>query len=81
MSKEIEVYIRHNQLGAMLNFYVPKELKDSFLDSISKGTFEPSDTDIHFEASILPEWVADASKVASHVRVKIAGINVTYCDE
>jgi hypothetical protein len=78
MKKEIEIYIRHNTNGAMLNFYIPKELKPAFLDALSNGYFNTADKDAHFEMSILQEWLDNPETSASHVRFKLSSINVHY---
>lgn len=82
----IEIYIRHSNNKAMLNLYVPKEMKDRFLTGIENGNMELPDDSAHFELSILPEWVTAPDqremieKLGLHVRVPIAAINTQFTD-
>lgn len=88
MIKKIELYIRHSIGKAMLNLYIPKEMKEKFLTGVKNNTLELPEDSAHFELSILPEWIPDPEQREAiekldqviHIRIPIAAINTQFTD-
>ena len=79
--KSIEIYIRQNSNGAMLNMYVPSELKDFLLESLRNGECDLSDFNANFEMSIPTSDLDNPQADPTHVRIKLSSINVNYTQE
>jgi hypothetical protein len=88
MSKQIEIYVRSSGDRILLNFYIPDELREAFIAGLKTGSFEPPDTQMNLEFSVLPEWLSEESRRASqphefgdlHVRLAVSSINTHFGD-
>ncbi len=74
----IEIYVRHNNDGAMLNIYLDHRAKQDLIIALQSGRFESEDASIHLELSVLPEWLTSAEEM--HARIPIRAINFTEAD-
>lgn len=74
----IEIYVRHNNDGAMLNVYLDSSTKQELITALQSGRYESADASIHLELSVLPEWLTNQGE--AHARIPIAAINVTETD-
>ena len=79
--KKIEIYIRHNSNGAMLNLHVPSELKEFLLKSLNNGQLDLSNLEANFEISVLPEWIDNPSDSPAHARLKLTSNNINYFED
>lgn len=88
MSKQIEIYVRPSGDRILLNFYIPDELRDAFIAGLRTGSFEPADTKMNLEFSVLPEWLKQGDRRESqshesgdlHVRLAVSSINTHFGD-
>jgi diadenosine tetraphosphate (Ap4A) HIT family hydrolase len=55
-------------------FHVPKDLREAFIQGLTKGSFEDSATDMHVEMHVLPQWRSDDSR--DHLRFKVNRITL-----
>lgn len=71
----IEIYVRHNSDGAMLNIHLDASTKERFIAALQEGRFSSADVSINLELFVLPQWVTDPEY--GHVRIPLTAINVT----
>lgn len=84
MENEIAIYVRPSGDDTYLHFHVPTDRCEALFSGFKNGSFENTDTDIHLEISILPEWITDESQREQltqctkvvHLRIPITRINV-----
>lgn len=69
---KIEIYIRRNSEGAMLNFYIPKEMRPIFVEAAKNGHLDMSASPANFEL------VIDGGQ---HVVVSLNQINFSDMDD
>lgn len=82
----LEVYVRHNSSGAMLNILADDLMRERIVNSLSAGKVDGTDISINLELSVLPEWVTDPEtrkRVGQipgtiHIRVPLAAINMLF---
>lgn len=74
----IEIYVRHNNNGAMLNIYLDSSTKQELIAALQTGCFESADVPIHLELSVLPEWLTIQGE--AHARIPITEINIAETD-
>jgi hypothetical protein len=76
--RSIEIYVRHNNNGAMLNIYLDSSSKQELIAALQSGRFESADVPVHLELSVLPEWLTTPSE--AHARIPITAINIAETD-
>lgn len=71
----MEIYLRPSARGILLNFYVPAEFREAFLQSIERGHLM-SEGEINFEASIQPSWLVPGKD--DHLRISLEALNFHF---
>jgi hypothetical protein len=74
----IEIYVRHNGNGAVLNIYLDSSTKQELISALQSGRFESAGVPMHLELSVLPEWLTNQGE--SHARIPVAAINIAETD-
>lgn len=74
----IEIYVRHNGNGAVLNIHLDSSTKQELITALQSGRFESADMPIYLELSVLPEWLTTQGE--SHARIPVAAINIAETD-
>lgn len=74
----IEIYVRHNSDGAMLNVHLNSSTKQELITALQSGRFEAENVPIHLELSVLPEWLT--TQGGTHARIPITAINISEAD-
>lgn len=81
MTDSIEVYVRPASHGPIINIYVPRGSRESFIRSIEgRGTISSEQIPINFEMTLLQEWTdADlGEEMEPHVRISAKNLNVIF---
>jgi len=89
MNNDIEIYVRPGGEHNMLNFYVPVQARERFMQALATGSIELPAGAINFEISVLPQWLTDPvqrkkaerAQEPLHVRVPLGAINVQFTEE
>lgn len=82
----LEVYVRHNSNGAILNILADESMRERIVNSLSVGRVDGTDISICLELSVLPGWVTDLEirkKIGGiqgpiHIRVPLSSINMLF---
>lgn len=88
MSKQIEIYVRPSGDRTLLNFYIPDDVRETFIAGLRDGSFETEGIPMHIEFTVLPHWLSDESQRALrmcepgdlHVRLALSAINTHFGD-
>jgi 8-oxo-dGTP pyrophosphatase MutT (NUDIX family) len=70
----IEIYVRQNSYGAMLNIHLDASTKQRLIAALQEGRFSSADIPINLELSVLSHWVTDTEY--GNVRIPLTAINV-----
>lgn len=85
MKNRIEIYIRQSGgSGTLLNFHIPNNLREKFIEGLKNGAFECEAGSANIEISVLPEWITDPEQRGQllhndnpiHMRTCINTINI-----
>lgn len=87
-TKGIEIYVRPSGDRVLLNINVPERLRETFSESLRKGSFEEGSVPINLEFTTLPHWATDPrerarlrSTESAHMRVALTAINIQFVAE
>lgn len=86
MGEQIEIYVRNCGGKTLLNFYVPKAMRERFIKGLEEGQLEVRQIPTHLELMPLPEWITDEETrervkgESLHVRLPIHTLNVDYSE-
>jgi hypothetical protein len=80
MSSGIEIYVRPSGDRVLLNIYVPKSVRNQFIEGLRSGSFGDGELKTSMELSVLPQWITESedrvvNQLPMHIRVPISAIN------
>lgn len=80
VSNQIEIYVRNSGDRTLLNFYIPRQMREEFIAALQHGSFEERNTNINLELSVLDKWRTGTDVSAPHLKVPITAINIQFID-
>lgn len=83
MTESIGVYLRPASHGPIINIYVPKGFRESFVRAIEdNGTISSEQVPINFEMTLLKDWTDEdlGDGIEPHVKVAAKDLNVIFVE-
>lgn len=74
MDEQIEIYVRNSGGKTLLNFYVPKAMRERFIKGLEDGHLEVGNIATHLELMPLAEWITD-----DETRERMKGQSLHFC--